>query len=43
MLVHDGVLLLSLPYVTLTENHMVNPFHHHNFSEHSFDFFDPRS
>lgn len=41
VLVHDGVLLLSLPYVTLTEHHMINPFHHHNFSEHSFDFFDP--
>jgi SAM-dependent methyltransferase len=38
---HDGVLLLGLPYVTLTEYHLVNPYHLHNFSEHSFDFFDP--
>ncbi len=38
---HDGELLLSLPYTTLTESHMVNPYHHHNFNEHSFDFFDP--
>jgi len=41
VLVHDGVLLLSLPYATLTEHHMVNPYHHHNFNECSFDFFDP--
>jgi SAM-dependent methyltransferase len=41
VLEHDGVLLLSLPYATLTEHHMVNPYHHHNFNEHSFDFFDP--
>jgi SAM-dependent methyltransferase len=37
---HDGELLLSLPYATLTENHMVNPYHLHNFTERSFDFFD---
>jgi SAM-dependent methyltransferase len=41
VLEHDGELLLSLPYTTLTEHHMVNPYHHHNFNEHSFDFFDP--
>jgi SAM-dependent methyltransferase len=41
VLQHDGVLLLKLPYVTLTELHLVNPYHHHNFSERSFDFFDP--
>jgi len=41
VLMHDGELLLSLPYATLTENHMINPYHHHNFTEHSFDFFDP--
>lgn len=41
VLEHDGELLLSLPYATLTENHMVNPYHRHNFTEHSFDFFDP--
>jgi len=38
---HDGALLLKLPYVTLTEAHMINPYHLHNFSERSFDFFDP--
>lgn len=37
---HDGTLLLGLPYVTSTEFHLVNPYHLHNFSEHSFDFFD---
>jgi SAM-dependent methyltransferase len=42
VLKHDGVLLLNLPYVTLTEHHLVNPYHLHNFSERSFDFFDPR-
>jgi SAM-dependent methyltransferase len=41
VLVHDGTLLLGLPYVTLTEYNLVNPYHRHNFSEHSFDFFDP--
>jgi SAM-dependent methyltransferase len=41
VLKHDGELLLSLPYATLTEHHMINPYHHHNFSERSFDFFDP--
>jgi SAM-dependent methyltransferase len=41
VLEHDGELLLSLPYATLTENHMVNPYHLHNFTERSFDFFDP--
>jgi SAM-dependent methyltransferase len=38
---HDGVMLLKLPYATLTEYHIVNPYHLHDFSEHSFDFFDP--
>jgi SAM-dependent methyltransferase len=38
---HDGVMLLRLPYATLTEYHLVNPYHLHDFSEHSFDFFDP--
>jgi len=42
VLMHDGELLLSLPYVTLTEHHLVNPYHLHNFNEHAFDFFDPR-
>jgi SAM-dependent methyltransferase len=39
---HDGVMLLKLPYATLTEYHLVNPYHLHDFSEHSFDFFDPK-
>jgi SAM-dependent methyltransferase len=39
---HDGELLLKLPYVTLTEAHLINPYHLHNFSERSFSFFDPR-
>jgi len=39
---HDGELLLSLPYVTRTEHHLVNPYHLHNFSELAFDFFDPQ-
>lgn len=42
VLEHDGELLLNLPYVTLTEHHLVNPYHLHNFNERSFDFFDPR-
>jgi SAM-dependent methyltransferase len=41
VLEHDGTLLLMLPYVTLTELHLVNPYHLHNFSERSFDLFDP--
>ena len=32
--------LVGLPYVTLTEYHLVNPYHLHNFNEFSFDFFD---
>jgi SAM-dependent methyltransferase len=42
VLEHDGALLLNLPYVTLTEHHLVNPYHLHNFNERSFDFFDAR-
>jgi SAM-dependent methyltransferase len=42
VLKHGGELLLNLPYATLTEHHLVNPYHLHNFSERSFDFFDPR-
>jgi SAM-dependent methyltransferase len=38
---HGAPVLLGLPYVTLTEYHLVNPYHVHNFNEHSFDFFDP--
>lgn len=38
---HGGVLLVGVPYATLTEYHMVNPYHLHDFNEHSFGFFDP--
>ena len=41
VLKHRGVLLMGLPYVTLTEYHLINPYHLHNFNEYSFDFFDP--
>src|SRR5437868_2623834 len=30
VLQHDGVLLFGLPYVTLTEFNLVNPYHLHN-------------
>lgn len=36
-----GMMLLGVPYVTLTKYHLVNPYHLHNFNEYSFDFFDP--
>ncbi len=38
---HGGHFLLGVPYVTLSEYHLVNPYHRHNFNEFSFDFFDP--
>ena len=41
VLKHSGHLLVGVPYVTLTEYNLVNPYHLHNFSEFSFDFFDP--
>lgn len=37
---HGGVLLLGVPYVTLTESNLVNPYHKTNFNEHSFKFFE---
>lgn len=37
---HGGMFLLGVPYVTLTEYNLVNPYHLHHFNEHSFDFFD---
>lgn len=40
VLKHGGRFLVGLPYVTLTEYHLVNPYHLHNFNEFSFDFFD---
>ena len=42
VLKHGGRFLVGLPYVTLTEYHIVNPYHLHNFNEFSFDFFDVR-
>jgi predicted SAM-dependent methyltransferase len=40
VLKHGGHFLVGLPYVTLTEYNLVNPYHLHNFNEFSFDFFD---
>ncbi len=40
VLKHGAPLLIGLPYVTLTEVHLVNPYHLHNFNEFSFDFFE---
>jgi predicted SAM-dependent methyltransferase len=41
VLKHNGLLLIGVPYVTLTEYNLVNPYHLHHFNEHSFSFFDP--
>jgi predicted SAM-dependent methyltransferase len=38
---HGGELLVGVPYVTLTEFNLVNPYHKQHFNEFSFDFFDP--
>ncbi len=38
---HGGRLLVQVPYVTLSEYNLVNPYHRHHFNEFSFDFFDP--
>ncbi len=38
---HGGRLLVGVPYVTLTEFNLVNPYHRQHFNEYSFDFFDP--
>lgn len=40
VLKHGGRFLVGLPYITLAEFHLVNPYHLHGFSEFSFDFFD---
>lgn len=40
VLKHGGWFLLGVPYVTLTEFNLVNPYHKQNFNEYSFDFFD---
>jgi predicted SAM-dependent methyltransferase len=41
VLKHKGKFLLGVPYVTATRSNLVNPYHHQNFDEYSFDFFDP--
>ena len=35
-------LLIGVPYVTLTEYNLVNPYHRQHFNEFAFDFFDPQ-
>ncbi len=40
VLKHGAHFLIGVPYVTLTEYNLVNPYHLHNFNEFSFDFFD---
>lgn len=37
---HGGRLLVAVPYVTLTEYNLVNPYHKQHFNEHSFAFFE---
>ncbi len=37
----DATLDISVPYVTRSLDHLCNPYHHVNFNEHSFDWFDP--
>ncbi|GEM_PF-1227229 len=39
VLKHGGVLLLGVPYVTLTKYNLVNPYHKQHFNEHAFRFF----
>lgn len=41
VLKHGSPLLAGVPYVTLTEYNLVNPYHRQHFNEFSFDFFDP--
>jgi SAM-dependent methyltransferase len=37
---HGARLLIQVPYVTLSEYNLVNPYHKQYFNEHSFDFFE---
>lgn len=37
---HGGRLLIEVPYVTLSEYNLVNPYHKQHFNEYSFDFFE---
>lgn len=41
VLKHGAALLVGVPYVTLTEYNLINPYHRQHFNEYSFDFFDP--
>jgi ubiquinone/menaquinone biosynthesis C-methylase UbiE len=41
VLKHGGKLLVGVPYVTLTEYNLINPYHKQHFNEYSFDFFEP--
>lgn len=41
VLKHGGRFLVGVPYVTLTEYDLANPYHKNNFNEYSFDFFEP--
>lgn len=38
---HGARLFVGVPYVTLTEYNLVNPYHRQHFNEYSFDFFEP--
>lgn len=40
VLKHGGIFLVGLPCLTLTNYHLVNPYHRHNFNKYSFDFFN---
>lgn len=39
---HGARLLVGVPYLTLTQYNLVNPYHRQHFNEYSFDFFDPK-
>lgn len=38
---NSAILKINVPYYTLTEYNLVNPYHHTYFNEHSFKFFTP--
>lgn len=41
VLKHGGYFLIGVPYLTLTEYNLINPYHKQHFNEYSFDFFEP--
>ncbi len=43
VLQHGARLLIEVPYVTLSEYNLVNPYHRQHFSEHSFAFLKSES